>query len=303
MPGGGERLIAAEWIGSRVSSSFAGRVHSVFRHACNIEADDGALVTLLSGELGNIPRGVLCSATEPMDFQTLCTVGQGVELAAAELRIPGAGVAFDLSNAAVWRSEVNACAIDVCDGRTIGILFDLRAMLGEPSAAGGFAPLVASSSEPVSPLDRAMRRRLERALPVLAGAIGRFDADRTVEALALLIGLGPGLTPAGDDFIVGLLAALWSRHDCRALLAKLQEPLARLAATSHPISRQFLVDALEGEFCEPLSDLAIAISTLDRERASKAAQRVTRIGHTSGADALTGFLFAMQPALVRDRAH
>ncbi|HYL19052.1 MAG TPA: DUF2877 domain-containing protein [Burkholderiales bacterium] len=295
-------MIEAEWIGSRVPSSFQGHVHSVFRHACNIEADDGALVTLLSGELGNIPHGVLCSATEPMDFQNLCAVGQGAELAAAELRIPRAGVAFDLSNAAVWRCEVSACAIDLSDDRTADILSDLRTILSERGAAGGFARLVPGNDEPASPLDRAIRRRLERALPVLAGAIGRFDADRTVEALAPLIGLGPGLTPAGDDFIVGLLAALWSRHDCRALLAKLHGPLARLGATSHPISRQFLMDALEGEFSETLSDLAVAIRMRDRECAATAAQRVMRIGHTSGADALTGFLFGLQPALVRDRA-
>jgi uncharacterized protein DUF2877 len=302
-PGGGGRLIHAKRIGSRVPPAFIGRVHSVYRQACNIETGDGMLVTLLSGALGNLPRGVLCKAVEPMDFRTLCSVSEMVERLGAKLRIPGPGVVVDLSSAAVWHCELSACLIDLSDDRTVGILFDLRTMLSAPDAPlGGFAPLVLGNDEPASLLDRAMRRRLERALPVLAGAIDRFDADRAVEALVRLIGLGPGLTPAGDDFIVGLLAALWSRYDCRVLIARLHEPLARLAATSHPISRQFLLDALEGEFCEPLSDMAVAISAHDREGAATAAQRVMRIGHTSGSDALTGFLFGMQPALVRDGA-
>src|SRR5512143_3064313 len=76
LPGGGGRLIQAEGIGSRVPSAFIGCVHSVYRQACNIEADDGMLVTLLSGVLGNLPRGVLCSAVEPIDFRTLCSVSQ-----------------------------------------------------------------------------------------------------------------------------------------------------------------------------------------------------------------------------------
>jgi Protein of unknown function (DUF2877) len=302
-PGASGRLIHATGIGSRVPPAFSGRVHSVYRQACNIETSGGMLVTLLSGALGNLPRGVLCSAVEAMDFRTLCSVSQTVECLGAELRISGPGVMVDLSSAAVWRCELSACLTDLSDDRTVGILFDLRTTLSEPDAPpGGFAPLILGNDESASLLDRAMQRRLERALPVLAAAIDRFDADRAVDALALLVGLGPGLTPSGDDFIVGLLAALWTRYDCRVLIAKLHEPLARLAATSHPISRQFLLDALDGEFSEPLSDMAVAFSACDREGAAMAVRRAMRIGHTSGSDALTGFLFGLQPALVGERS-
>jgi len=295
-------LIQAEGIGSRVPSAFIGGVHSVYRQACNIEADDGMLVTLVSAGLGNLPRGVLCKAAAPMDFRTLWCVSETVERCGTELRAVRTGFAVDLSSAAVWHCELGACAIDPGADRTIDIVSSLCTISSKLGAAGGFAPLVLGNEEPASSFDSAMRRRLERALPVLAGAIGRFDADRAVEGLAPLVGLGPGLTPAGDDFIVGLLAALWSRYDGRAFVAKLHGPLARLAATSHPISRQFLMDALEGEVCEPLSDLAVAVSMHDHERAAAGALRVMRFGHTSGADALTGFLFGLQPALVRDRA-
>src|SRR6185312_14326963 len=42
----------------------------------------------------------------------------------------------------------------------------------------------------------------------LAGAIGSGDAARLVEAASGLLGLGEGLTPAGDDCLVGALAVL-----------------------------------------------------------------------------------------------
>jgi hypothetical protein len=282
-----------------VPSDFIGRVHSVHRQACNIETEDGTLVALLSGALGNQPRGVRCSVAEAIDFRSLCSASELVECSGAELRMPRAGVTVDLGCAVVWHCALSACSIDRVDARTVNSLFAVRTMLAKQE--GGFAPLVLRDGEPSSELDRAMLRRLERALPVLETAIRGCDADRMIEALAPLVGLGPGLTPSGDDFIVGLLAALWSRRDCHALLMKLREPLTRLAATTHAISRQFLLDALAGEFGEPLSDLAVAISMRDQRRVSAAAQRVLRVGHTSGADALTGFLFGMQPALVHDR--
>jgi hypothetical protein len=48
--------------------------------------------------------------------------------------------------------------------------------------------------------------------------------------------------------------------------------------------------------------MAVAFSACDREGAAMAVRRAMRIGHTSGSDALTGFLFGMEPALVRERA-
>jgi hypothetical protein len=295
-------LIRAEWIGSRVPSSFAGRVHSVYRQACNIEADDGALVALLPHALGNLPHGILCSVSEPVDFRALCAVGHRVARHAARLRIPQAGVTVDLSGAAVWRGGLSACRIDPDDARTLSILADVRVLLRKLSCAGGFAPLILRHDQPGSTLDLAMQRRLEQALPSLARAIDRFDAELAVQALAPLAGLGPGLTPSGDDFIVGWLGALWARCslqlDCRAFLTRLAEPLGRFVARSHAISRQFLLDALAGEFSEALSDLACAIATHDRERALTRAENVLRFGHSSGADALAGFLFGLQPELM-----
>jgi len=45
-------------------------------------------------------------------------------------------------------------------------------------------------------------------LPPLTGALRLGDEDAALQAAEGLIGLGPGLTPAGDDLLVGLLSAL-----------------------------------------------------------------------------------------------
>ena len=82
-------------------------------------------------------------------------------------------------------------------------------------------------------------------------------------AAAGLVGLGVGLTPSGDDFLVGYLAALRCRAGREAgigaLLRNAAVPLDRVIVHTHAISRQMLSDALDGRFSESLIDVVCAI--------------------------------------------
>ncbi len=295
-------IILVQAIGSRVSLPFSGRVHSVYRQACNIETEHGTLVTLLSQGVGNLPHGIRCILPEPVDFRAQCSGGQTVVADGACLRIPRAGMALHLSGATTWRCALAACVVDAGATRTLRLLLDVRATLREHAPASGFAPLLLRDGEPGSPLDRAMQRRLRQTLPVLDRATWSLDADSAMQALGQLVGLGPGLTPSGDDFIVGYLAALWSRSSLepavRSFLAELAEPIERLAAGTHLISRQFLLNAVVGEFSEPLAELVSAMAVNDAPRVLAGATRVVLIGHSSGADSLVGLLFGLRPSLL-----
>lgn len=294
--------VPADRVGSRVASRFAGCVHSVFRQACNIETDDGALVTMLAQGLGNVPHGIRCTLPEPADFRALLSVGQSVVADGAALRIPHAGIAVNLSVATIWRCGLVACVVDPDSDETLCTLLDLRAILQEQTPPSGFAPLLVRDECSRSPLDEAMQKQLRQTLPVLERATLSLDPAIAVRALAQLIGLGPGLTPSGDDFIVGYLAALFARdpraHSLRPFLTALSAPLAQLAASGNSISRQFIADALEGEFSEPLVDIVSAISLHNGASLRASAIRVIRIGHSSGADSLAGLLFGLRPSLL-----
>lgn len=295
-------IILVQEIGSRVSLPFSGRVHSVYRQACNIETRQGTLVTLLSQGLGNLPHAIRCMLPHPVDFQARCSAGQTVVADRACLRIPPAGMALHLSGATTWRCALAACDVGAGSEQTLRSLVDVRGTLREHAPAGGFAPLLLRDGQPSSALDQAMQRLLRQALPVLGRATSSADADIAAQALGQLVGLGPGLTPSGDDFIVGYLAALWSRSllepALRSLLAGLAEPIERLAAGTNLISRQFLLDAVAGEFSEALADLVSAMGVNDARRIRAAAARVVRIGHSSGADSLAGLLFGLRPSLL-----
>jgi hypothetical protein len=298
-----ERRISALSIGSRARCRFVrGGVHSVYRQACNIELDDGTLVTLLAPETGNAPHGIRCALPEPADFQAWLYPGLAVAADGVLLRIPQAAVAVDFSGATRWRCGVRTCAIDPYLGSTLRALCSVRWLVRELAPRSGFEPLLLDTAAPGSPLECAMQRRLRHALPALAEASSSLDCVATAQALGQLAGLGPGLTPSGDDFIVGYLAALHSRCSCepllRSFLDELTAPLTELAAAANPISRQFLLDALEGDFSESLERLVLAVRADDEPRLRESVARLVRTGHSSGTDSLLGVLFGLRPSLV-----
>jgi hypothetical protein len=295
-----EWILPALSIGSRVAPDAAGRVSSVYRQACNIELGTGALLTLLCAALGNLPHGIRFALPEAQDLRMRLRPGQAVVRDGARLRIAHAGVRIELSHAAPWRCELAAC--DVYARPAVQAMLAALAALRAHMQRGGFAPLVLSDAEPAAPLEQAMRRRLLDCLPLLDSAAANLDPALAMQALERLAGLGPGLTPSGDDFIVGYLASLHSRCQLdpvlRPFLNGLTAPLARLAAASNPISRQFILNAVDCEFAEALTQLVAAIAAHDQQGAREAAEQVASVGHSSGCDSLLGLLFGLHPSLV-----
>lgn len=139
---------------------------------------------------------------------------------------------------------------------------------------------------------------VERAAPAvraLGHACRNNDAAAALEPAKALLGLGPGLTPAGDDFVGGVLFA-------RALLSRaggrrsrwddVAAAIVREATTrTHPVSAVLLGDFAAGEGFAPLHDLANALASAGCSGAAlDAARSLVRIGHSSGWDFLTGFI-------------
>ena len=105
-----------------------------------------------------------------------------------------------------------------------------------------------------------------------------------------LIGLGPGLTPSGDDALAGALLALhaFGRADLARSLAEHLRPLA--AGGTGFISRAHLECAARGEGAAVLHDALVATMSGDVAALDRAGTAVGRLGHTSGWDALAGIV-------------
>lgn len=120
------------------------------------------------------------------------------------------------------------------------------------------------------------------------------DADRpdAPEWPAKLIGLGPGLTPSGDDFIGGMMIAFHQlgATSTATMVWEAIHPKA-VAATNH-ISRAHLDAAAAGYGAAELHDAIIALQGGDPIAIAATMEAAAAIGHTSGWDTLAGAVTA-----------
>ena len=195
----------------------------------------------------------------------------------------GSGVAIDLSTAAVWRSELARLRID----------------LARPAVATAWA-VAWRALERRRRLDRdGWAPTIHRRGQALAEASGALDLDAAGTAIGALIGCGPGLTPAGDDLIVGFLGGLFaSQGDDPArqrFLSALGAAVTAALAGTGAISGAYLEHATRSSVAEPLAGLIGAIAEgAPPPEVEETARRALSVGHTSGGDGVLGLLLGIQ---------
>jgi hypothetical protein len=239
-----------------------GRVVAWFPKACYVSLPGGLVALVAQGVAPGPIHAVLDGA--------LRRAAHGARARIVEHDLEIGGLSIDLADAARWCG-----ALPPPD--------EVRASADRIVAAA------AEGAARSSLLVDAFRARGERARQALiTGAVE--DAAR------LLVGVGPGLTPSGDDALAGALFAL------RAAAGTDAEPLTRAAAeagTTGPISRGFLRWAARGQALEPAHDLLASAARADSDGASRAARRMAAVGETSGADTLLGLRWGVEAASQR----
>ena len=120
-------------------------------------------------------------------------------------------------------------------------------------------------------------------------ALARRDISGAKAAASRLAGLGAGLTPAGDDFLMGALYANWILHPPgqAELLAKAAADTAAPLTTS--LSAAWLRAAGRGEAGASWHQYLEALAASNPDRVRVTMERILSIGATSGAEALAGF--------------
>jgi len=154
-------------------------------------------------------------------------------------------------------------------------------------------PLSLSSVKADDPVNTALSTEL-RGQCLLDAPLSRgmTRGEMLAHAVRNLIGLGSGLTPSGDDFLIGALAMLDALEQTN-IHAELGRAVVAAADRTSPLSASFLRAAAAGHVGENLHRMIAAIMTGEADAAVAAA---TRIGHTSGWDTLAGAVVTARSA-------
>ena len=130
-------------------------------------------------------------------------------------------------------------------------------------------------------------------------ALSRSPLEPSLEIIYKIVGSGQGLTPAGDDFLVGYAGAASSIAG-QLNMGGLPFPpqviaaaLVEAADSTTALSASMLRLAAKGHYPAHLGELAAALAIKDSARSTAALRHVCAIGHSSGADTATGFLYGL----------
>lgn len=105
-----------------------------------------------------------------------------------------------------------------------------------------------------------------------------------------LAGRGTGLTPSGDDFLLGLIFALWVFLPTNQAQTLAHHITTTAISRTTTFSAAWLHAAARGEAHLSWHNLVSALSNDDPPAIQTAVHHILHFGHTSGADALSGFL-------------
>lgn len=239
------------------------RVHSVFQRACNLQTPEGTLWVVQARSMPLAPAGMVIDCA---DLRPLFTVGETLRWR-DEAYLCGAGICIDLRAATPVSTRLKPC----------GSAQTLAHLAADIAAFFRHQP------------EKGIRQALHTDTTLIAAHASLVHWLRTGEGalreiLMSFIGRGEGLTPAGDDFLLGVLLVLDNWHF--ASVAELKATLPTLLERTTDISRAMLEQGCDSHY----SALLLALATGEPQ----AIARVADYGHSSGHDMLTGILAAAQ---------
>lgn len=261
-----------------------GRVLHVFNRSCNLINSNGSILSLVSTELGPGPFTITVEMTGSPDegmpgiWQDITEYSR-VRISTEQIRL--ASVHVDLSKAEIWNPK--PAWEDILPGNSAQVSEILNRLLVSHS----------SSSIVINTLNHgqlsASAPKLMAAGRELSAGLQENELDQAKVGAKKMAGLGSGLTPAGDDFLLGFIYSLWSQWDSKRAQVWATELVQVAIPFTTRLSANWLKAAANGEAAEPWHRLVNAMIKNDPGKLDSAAARILAVGHSSGADALTGY--------------
>lgn len=227
----------------------------VFGRAAHLRSTDGSLIFLTARDLADGPRAIRLETPGGFSFRNGLRAGDPYAIRGSRLRLGREGLKIDLSTAAEWRpGDITAPAL---------------------------APAPSQVPEIVSGAERQDLCRATR------------DGNPTgaVSILGPHIGRGPGLTPAGDDFIVGYVAGLHAHREAAGRRRNFTEAMSAWLTTqlarTNDVAAAYLEAAARGIFTDTVRDYAV-------QPDERNLRRLLGFGDSSGAAVVDGYRLAAQ---------
>ena len=244
-----------------LSNSRHPRILHVFDHACNLINERREVLSIVTPEIGNGPFNLVVE--DEILFSEHLHIESSIGISDNQLTL--ADLTVDTNQAVLWHPRPTW---EVLHAERGNILTQI-------------ASLPITNNQPLLP---------NSLLSTLSSALANADCPSSLTAAKQLAGLGQGLTPAGDDFILGAVYAAWIIHPADVARVLAEEIANTAAPLTTSLSAAWLRSAGKGEAGILWHEFFDALIASDGARIQEAMDKILVVGETSGADALAGFM-------------
>lgn len=269
-----------------IGKSWIGKVDSVFNTLCNIALDNDEVLMLSDASIPMMPNGIAINGFRPGINNELakgqCLTCNGEKIVFGDLS------SINIKEASSWSGKVSV-SNQIATKNQLNRRWYLLSDTVKKALPHVLAQLAWHPWFKMGPLCTATTTQT-----IMSLASHPAPHSNCGELLMNMIGIGPGLTPSGDDFIVGYLAACHSHGDLEAQI-KLKELdhylRSKLQIMTTKISSHYLIKALQGEFVEKLILLMSSfIKSCNNMKLRDISNYISNYGHSSGLDCCFGIL-------------
>lgn len=252
-------------------SGRAARILHLFEQVCNLVNEGGEVLSLVTAVVGPGPFHLVLGVTRP--FTHILTLAAPVTILADGVQV--GALAVDVSSAVCWQPQVAWAGLQAHRAQWQPVMPTIQQMVRQYRARLSLDTAV-------------MQPELESGLAHLLAGVRRRDTAMVQEGAARLAGLGPGLTPTGDDMLLGVIYGLWATRPQSVAQPLVQVMVDTAVPHTTTLSSAWLQAAARGEAGMVWHELGLRFMVNGHGWKEIVAQ-ILQTGHSSGADALWGF--------------
>jgi len=244
----------------------------LFDHAINLMDANDKIISIVQPNIGAGPFSIVVDCERP--FPITINPSTTIHKTADSLRL--GPLHIDLRPAHLWQPAPNWELLRQRQQDWLTILPELQTAVAQQQDR-------LTSGSPTH-----FATQFQIATVALREVIVHPDAAGLETAVRQLAGLGPGLTPAGDDFLLGLLLGLWATRPETEVVEWAERVMETAVPRTTQLSAAWLKAAATGEAWIAWHQLLAAL--LGDEDWQSPFSRILNNGATSGIASLMGFV-------------
>jgi hypothetical protein len=266
-------------VNSWLANSCAPRILHVFDGACNLINEHREVLSIVTPQLGNGPFNLVVE--NKVLFSRYLNIESPILIQENQLSL--GELAITTSNAQVWNPDP--------DWKTLHAKrhYIAQHLTQLPVTNYLKSPGLLDHQNFQTTQSLTLAPYASAGVSNLTTALATADLRCSLTAAIKLAGLGAGLTPAGDDFLLGALHAAWIIHPLEAASVLSKEIVDAIVPLTTSLSAEWLRSAGKGDAGVLWHEFFDALSLGDPVLIRLQVTKLLSVGHTSGADALAGF--------------